>query len=167
MNSGLQRTRHFGRIMTMTLMSLAPLACASLTGADPLNVTVAGVEPLASQGMEAQLLVKLRVQNPNDTPLDYDGVALEFDVRGNTFAIGVSSAGGSVPRFSEVIIDVPVTVSAFRMLGQAIDMMRSDVSRPVTYEMKGKLNTADSRVVRFRTKGEFQLPAMKTSDGAG
>ena len=31
---------------------------------DPLQVTVAGIEPLESQGMEMRMLVKLRIQNP-------------------------------------------------------------------------------------------------------
>ena len=57
-------------------------ACAALAGREPVNVSVVGMEPMAGQGMEGRFLVKLRVQNPNDTPIDYDGVALELDVRG-------------------------------------------------------------------------------------
>src|SRR5262245_38182537 len=98
--------------------------CASLQGRDPLQVTVAGVEPLQSQGLELRMLVKLRVQNPNDAPVDYNGVALEMDVQGKTFATGVSDAQGSVPRFGDALISVPVTASAFRMAGQALGMMR-------------------------------------------
>jgi hypothetical protein len=62
--------------------------CATLRGEDPLQVTVAGIEPLQGEGMELRLMVKLRVQNPNDAPLDYRGVALEMNVQGKTFASG-------------------------------------------------------------------------------
>ena len=65
-------------------------ACATLTDHDPLQVSVAGIEPLPGEGFEMRLLVKLRVQNPNDEPVDYNGVALNLDVQGKKFASGVS-----------------------------------------------------------------------------
>src|SRR3954464_7010993 len=99
-------------------------ACASLQTRDPLQVMVAGIEPLQGEGMELRLLVKLRVQNPNDAPIDYNGVAVEMNVQGKTFATGVSDAHGNVPRFGDSLIQVPVTASAFRMARQAFGMMK-------------------------------------------
>ena len=104
------------------------------------------------------MLVKLRVQNPNDAPVEYNGVALEMTVQGKSFATGVSDAGGTVPRFGEAIITVPVTISAFQMLGQAFDMLRSVGGGKITYEMKGKLNGSGFNSTHFRTQGEFSLP---------
>lgn len=133
--------------------------CASLQSRDPLQVTVAGVEPLQGEGMELRLLVKLRVQNPNDAPVDYDGVALEMDVQGKTFATGVSDAHGSVPRFGESIIEVPVTASAFRMARQAMVLMGGKgLVDKISYELSGKLNGSGFSTVRFQNKGEFELP---------
>ena len=153
-------------VMTLAVVPMALQGCASLQGRDPPNVTVAGIEPLEGQGLELRMLVKLRVQNPNDAPIDYNGVALEMNVRGKTFASGVSDAGGSVPRFGEAVISVPVTVSAFSMLGQAFDMIRSGGSGPITYEMKGKLNGSGFNSTHFRTQGEFELPATGAADHA-
>jgi hypothetical protein len=45
-----------------------------------------------------------------------------MDVQGKTFATGVSDAGGSVPRFGDAIISVPVTVSALRMVRQRVEV---------------------------------------------
>ncbi|MDY6948336.1 MAG: LEA type 2 family protein [Pseudomonadota bacterium] len=144
---------------------LATAGCATLQGRDPLNVTVAGIEPLQGQGLELRMLVKLRVQNPNDTPVEYDGVAVEMDVRGKTFATGVSDSTGSVPRFGDAIINVPVTVSALRMARQAVDLIGRGSSGPITYEMSGKLNGATWNSMRFRTRGEFDLPTASTVEG--
>ena len=140
------------------------MGCATLQGRDPLQVTVAGIEPLQGQGMELRLLVKLRVQNPNDEPVDYNGVALQMDVQGKTFATGVSDASGSIPRFSEAVIEVPVTASAFRMLGQAVGMMTGDATDKIDYEMKGKLSSSAFKTVRFRTEGEFELPTAAAGE---
>jgi hypothetical protein len=78
---------------------------------DPVQITVAGIEPMAGEGLEMRMMVSLRVQNPNDTQIDYDGTYVKLIVQGKTFATGVSDASGSVPRFGEAVIAVPVTVS--------------------------------------------------------
>jgi LEA14-like dessication related protein len=131
--------------------------CASLQKKDPLTVTVAGVEPLQGQGLELRLNVKLRVQNPNDAPVDYNGVAVEMNVQGKTFASGVADVAGSVPRFGESVITVPVTISAFRMARQVMGAMKGGGIGKIDYEMKGKLSGGFSPT-RFATKGSFDLP---------
>src|SRR5512137_2444309 len=103
--------RSLMRISCLALATLLAAGCASLPKHDPLQVTVAGIESLPGEGMELRLLVKLRVLNPNDAPVDFDGVALNLDVQGKRFASGVSDEVGSVPRFGEAVVQVPVTVS--------------------------------------------------------
>lgn len=154
-------------IIALAYALLASAGCASLQGRDPLQVTVAGVEPLQGQGMELRMLVKLRVQNPNDAPIDYNGVAVEMNVQGKTFATGVSDASGSVPRFGEAIVSVPVTVSAFRLARQAVDMIQRGGKGTITYDMTGKLNGSLLNSMRFRTQGEFDLPASSAVNDAG
>ena len=135
------------------------VACAALETRDPLQVTVAGIEPLQGQGMELRMLVKLRVQNPNDAAIDFNGVSVKIDVQGKTFATGVSDEAGSVPRFGETVISVPVTSSAMRMVGQALGMMESKGTGKVTYALTGKLNGSGFGSVRFESSGDLQLPA--------
>ena len=52
------------------------------------------VEPLQGEGLEVRMLIKLRIQNPNDLPLDFNGVSVRMDVQGKRFATGVSDAVG-------------------------------------------------------------------------
>lgn len=122
-------------------------------------MSVAGITPLPGQGMELRMLVKLRVQNPNDLPIDYSGVALQMDVQGKTFASGVSDDTGAVPRFGEAVISVPVTISAFSMIRQAAGMMQGRDLKKISYEMKGKLASPGFGTRRFSTEGEFDLPS--------
>lgn len=138
--------------------SLVFAGCASMQKKDPLQVTVAGIEPLQGQGLELRLNVKLRVQNPNDAPVEYNGVAVEMDVQGKTFASGVADLAGTVPRYGESVITVPVTISAFRMARQVMGAMKGGGLDKIDYEMKGKLNSGFSPT-RFTTKGSFDLPA--------
>jgi len=120
---------------------------------------MAGVEPLQGQGLELRMLVKLRIQNPNDVPLDFNGVSVQMDVQGKRFATGVSDAAGSVPRFGETIVSVPVSISLFRIARQALDVATNQYRGKLEYEMSGKLAGPAFSSVRFNSKGEITLPA--------
>lgn len=128
--------------------------CTTLGGRDPLDVTVAGIEPMPEkgEGMELRLLVKLRVQNPNSAPVSYDGAYVKVQVQDKTFASGVTNAGGTIGGFSESVVEVPVTVSMFRMVRQFIGMKDGAPAEQIRYSMSGKLGSH-----RFSANGEFSL----------
>ena len=142
----------------LVLAWLVLAGCATWPGTDPLQVSLAGVESLPGEGLEVRMAVKLRIQNPNDAPVNYDGVALTLELRGLDFASGVSDVRGSVPRFGEAVLVVPVTVSAFAMAKQVYTFAMGDRSK-VTYVARGKLAGSGFGSTRFETKGEFDLPA--------
>lgn len=139
--------------------------CASLQGREPVQVIIAGVEPLQGEGLELRMLVKLRIQNPNDLPLEYNGVSVQMDVQGKRFASGVSNTVGSVPRFGEAIVEVPVSISVLRIARQAIDVMSSEYRDKLAYEMTGRLAGPAFNSVRFKSQGEFTLPAKVFESG--
>ena len=150
--------RHLQSLRLIALVLLLG-ACASLPSRDPLNVTVAGVESLPGEGMELRLLVKLRVQNPNDVPVEFDGVALNLDVQGRSFAQGVSAETGVVPRFGETVVAVPVTVSMLRMLRQLAGVLDGQPVERIAYSMNGKLSGVTMfSTHRFAADGDFVLP---------
>ncbi len=152
------RSHRFAPALTL-LATLMLAACASMPSRDPLQVSVAGIESLPGEGMELRLLVKLRVQNPNDAPIEFNGVSLNLDVMGRGFASGVSDQAGTVPRFGESVIAVPVTVSVMRMARQVLGMLDGKPVDKVTYSLTGKLNGASLfGTQRFTSKGEFELP---------
>jgi len=134
-------------------------ACASMPSKDPLQVSVAGIESMPGEGMELRLLVKLRIQNPNDAPIEFNGISLNLDVMGRDFASGVSDQAGTVPRFGEAVVAVPVTVSLMRMARQVIGMLDGKPVDKVTYSLTGKLNGVSLfGTQRFSSNGELDLP---------
>jgi LEA14-like dessication related protein len=156
------------RSALLALLAFAVLVssgCANLQRREPIDVIMVGVEPLQGEGLELRMLVKLRIQNPNDLPLDFDGVSVTMNVQGKRFATGVSDAGGSVPRFGEAIVNVPVSVSVLRIARQAVGVMTKEFRGTLTYEMSGKLAGPAFNSVRFKSNGEFTLPAEITRSG--
>jgi len=106
------------------------------------------------------MLVKLRVQNPNDSPVEYDGVFLKMEVLDKTFATGVSDQRGTIPRFGDAVVSVPMTVSTMRLALDALSLFASGGALPekITYRMEGKLNGPLFGSTSFQAAGEFAMP---------
>jgi len=137
--------------------ALALSACAGMPGREPLQVGVADIGSLPSEGLEARMLVKLRVQNPNDAPVEYSGVYVKLDVQGKTFATGVSDERGTIPRFGESVIGVPVTVSMLRVAVNALQMLGGNPVDKIHYKLEGKLDGPMFGSLRFQREGELSL----------
>lgn len=145
------------------LMLLSLSACALFPQRDPLNINVVGIEPLPSQGMELRFAVKLRLQNPNETTIDYNGVALDLEVNGHTLATGVSDQSGSIPRFSEGVLSVPVSISAFSVLRQTLGLSQTQRLDNLPYVLKGKLAGGLFGTMRFVDRGTLDLPGASST----
>ncbi len=138
--------------------------CANLPiGDDAPNVRVAGLEPLPTEGLEVRFALKLRVQNPNENALAYDGISVSLDLDGQGLASGVSNASGEIPRFSEELLTIPVTISAFslarQLFSRTADSAGSTPGESIVYTLKGKLGAVagKSGATRFSDGGELNL----------
>lgn len=138
--------------------------CAGLIGRPGLRVDLAGIDSLAGEGLELRFLLKLRVQNPGDADLRYDGVWAEIDLRGQTLASGGALVAGVVPRFGEVVVALPVTASGLSLARQALGWMRSARQAggvgPVSYVLRGRLGGAGLGGGSFEARGEIDWGAM-------
>lgn len=143
-------------VLSLLLLSLS--ACALFPDRDPVNINVVGLEPLPSQELEVRFAIKLRVQNPNDTAIDYNGIALDLDVNGHSLASGVSDQSGTIARFSETIVSVPVSVSAFSVLRQTLGLSQTQTLENLPYVLRGKLAGGVFGTRRFVDSGTLSLP---------
>lgn len=146
------------RHLTGLSLILALSACALFQGRDPVNISVIGIDPLPGQDLELRMAVKLRVQNPNETAIDFNGVALNLKVNGQPLAAGVSDQHGSIGRFSEQVLVVPVSITAFSVLRQAVGLSQMSSLDGMPYEVNGKLAGGAFGTMRFKDRGTFELP---------
>lgn len=154
------------RHLLLAAPTLLLAGCAALPGRDPVRVQLAGLDPLESEGLELRFLCRLRVQNPNDTAIDYRGVAVDLRVRGSPFASGVSDAAGTIPAFGEAVVQIPITISAINMARVVIGFAMGEGPRKVDYVMNGKLGGGPFGTQRFTSSGELTLPGTGgTSSG--
>ena len=148
-------------LIGLTLAGLA--GCAGMSSTDPLSIDVAGIEPLPGEGMELRLAVRVRIQNPNTTPVDYSGAALTLELNGRRLASGVTDTSGSVPRYGETVLTIPVTISAFDVARQLLGFMNEPNPEEIRYRVEGKLDGGLLGTRRFTDEGTFQLPARDPS----
>jgi len=150
------------RLGVAFLLSLALSACTTLGLREPIQVDVVGIEPMPGQGMEGRFLVRLRVQNPNDEPVTYDGVHVTLELRGNRLASGVSDERGTVPRFGEAVLAVPMSIPLSALVRQALDFASGGAPR-ADYRLRGRLAGPAFGGVSFESRGDLALPGS----GAG
>jgi hypothetical protein len=146
---------------SLLLLASFIAGCSTLPNRDPLSIDVAGIEPLPGEGLELRLSVRVRIQNPNDTPVEYSGAALNLDLNGRKLASGVSDATGTVPRYGETVLEIPVTISALSMARQVLGFTNAQDQRDVSYSVRGKLEGGVFGTRRFRDEGTFELPAER------
>ncbi len=154
----------FGFACFYVVMVMIIGGCAAFQPADPLDVTVAGIESLPSEGLELRMSVRLRIQNPNDRQIDYDGLSVRLIVLEKTFATGVSDQRGTIPRFGTEVIPVAVTISPLRVAWNTVGFLINDNrSDKVHYELEGKINRVGFGSMGFRTDGELRLPVPSST----
>jgi LEA14-like dessication related protein len=142
------------------LLGLALIGCATR---EPLKVSLAGIAPLEGAGMETRFMARIRVQNPNDTPVAFDGLSVEVELNGRSFASGVSDTSGEIARFGESLVELPVTVPGSAIIRQVLGFMMGDRSK-VTYRVRGFFNTEGSGRARFDSTGEIDLPTSPSDN---
>ncbi len=147
--------------------------CATLSGnADGPSVRVIGIDPLPSEGLEARFALKLRVQNPNESALSYDGLSVSLDLDGKGLASGVSDITGEIPRFSEEVLTVPVSISAFSVFRQLLALAEdakgagNALNRPIAYKLRGKLGAGKGTfgATRFTDSGVLDFLASEKTE---
>lgn len=139
--------------------------CATLPNADSPSVRVVGLDPLPSEGLEVRFALKLRVENPNESALAYDGLSVKLDLDGRGLASGVSNAAGEIPRFSDTVLTVPVSISAFGVVRQLLALTDTSegagnlLNQPIEYKLNGKLGAPEGslRATRFSDSGSLDL----------
>ncbi|MFV3290239.1 LEA type 2 family protein [Pseudomonas sp. NY11955] len=152
------RLYRYTRLYLILLLTSGLAACALFQPRDPVNISVIGIEPLPGQELELRMAVKMRVQNPNEAPIDYNGIAINLEVNGQPLAAGVSDQQGHIGRYDEAVIVMPVSITAFSFLRQAYGLGKVDSLQGLPYTLRGKLAGGLLGTVRFTDEGKLDLP---------
>ena len=140
-------------------------ACAALSMQEPLSVTIADLKPIEVGVLEQRYALKVRVLNPNDIEIAFDGAVFDLEVNDVAFAKGVSNQKSVIPRFGEAVIDVQAVSGLQNILMQINELLKGERTT-LTYRIKGRLHTGGFGYTRFDSSGEIALPAGMRKSGS-
>ena len=148
--------------MTKGLLALLCAAslggCAALSVREPLNVSIADLRPIEVGVLEQRYALKVRLLNPNDAEIVFDGVVFDLEINDTPFARGVSNQSSVIPRFGEALIDVQAVSGLQNILRQINELLKGEKTS-LTYRIKGRLHGGGFGFTRFDSSGEIAIPA--------
>ena len=122
--------------------------------------------PIEVGFLEQRYAMKVRVLNPNDAEIVFDGVVFDLEINGKPFAKGVSSQSSVIPRFGEAVIDVQV-VSGIQNILRQINELAKGNRTALTYRITGRLHSGGLfGFVNFDSSGEITLPTGNGKTGS-
>lgn len=129
------------RFLVLTWLAAAGLAwglgCASFgTVLEPPGVTVVNIEPLSTTGFEQRFQVDLRLSNPNERPLEVDGLRFDLEVNGQRLARGQTGTAVTVPRLGDAMLSVEATTTILDVFKQVMAMQ---TAKGIRYRVTGRV----------------------------
>jgi LEA14-like dessication related protein len=153
-----------GFLLCLCAISLG--ACAAFGLREPLSVTIADLKPIEVNVLEQRYAMKIRLLNPNDVEISFDGAVFDLEINGIPFAKGVSAQQSVIPRFGEAVIDVQVVSGLQNILRQINELLKGDRTS-LTYRIKGRLHSPGSfGFTSFDSSGEIELPKGSGKSGS-
>jgi LEA14-like dessication related protein len=136
------------------LVGFSLFACAS---ADRPVVTLASVKLAGLSLFEQRFMTTLRVQNHSSAYLALQGVSVEVELGGTTFARGVSPTSLVLPAYGQDTIRVETVSTTSDLVRQLRDLAKGGDLK-VKYRLKGRLQPRDrSDAIPFNDKGVISL----------
>lgn len=155
--------RTLAALAALLVVLAIPAGCTSLfPRLETPRLSLVSVEMAEATLFEQRLVVRLRVQNPNDIALPVRGLTVDFELAGQQFAQGVSARAFEVPAFGEAEFDMMITANAATALLKLATQGDALKREALDYRIRGKLNTRLGmlRSVPFEETGKIPLKAL-------
>lgn len=143
--------------------------CAAMYGLkeDP-KISLADIRIQDIKAMEGVFLIKLRVLNPNDVPIDLHGVNCDLEINNRHFANGIGDSKQSVPAFGTAVVPVEVYASVLDVITSFADLLHTagklpSKDKPVPYSLQGIVRVGIhgfKKEVPFKSSGEFSFNGL-------
>ncbi len=131
--------------------------CASALQLEAPNLSVVSIKMQSADIFSQRVLVRMRVQNPNDRALPIKGITYRIEVNDAELANGVSDTPFTVPAMGEAEFDVNLTANLASALSQLLG--RRGNSDSLDYRLIGNvaLSSGFLRRIPFDERGSVKL----------
>lgn len=147
----------------LSLLAVALLAsCSLLPKLEAPDVQLVGLQLLPSQGMEQQIRVSLRIQNPNNRDIPLDGLSLKLGLAGHDLLSGGNKLATTLPALGSTRMDVDLSLNLLAGLGLVQTLMKNP-NQPLEYHLTGKAFMSETLMpnVPFEHKGTIVVQQQR------
>jgi LEA14-like dessication related protein len=138
------------------------IGCSGLpfgNGIEVPDVQIADVMPVEGPGLVPRARVDLTLTNPNNVPLEINGMRLQLDFNDLRLAVGQTDQVVTLPRLGEASMSIVLTSSLTDLLRQFSELRRPGLfrrlllRRSIEYEIRGDifLQAPENRTLHFRS----------------
>lgn len=138
-------------------LALMLAGCATVDDARPPTIQLSNLRLGAGGLLNQELMIEIRVGNPNDFDLPLTGLTFQLDVNGQPFADGLSNAAVNVPRLGYATVPVTGQTNILSVLRQLMFLGKSDL---ITYRLHGTAYVGRlgiNQSVPYERTGELSL----------
>lgn len=131
-------------------------ACAGLNNFQTPEARLSDMRMLQSSLLEQRILTTIAISNPNDAPLEVDGLRFKLEINDRPFATGMSGERVTVPRFGRAEIPAEASVALLDIFRQVMALPERE---DMTYRLSGTLFLTGMlhRSADFEWKGGLRL----------
>jgi len=124
----------------ITLFLLSGCATMNLDYEEP-SVELVSFKALPTNGFEQNFEIGLKLTNPNNFELPFNGISYQLNVAGETLAHGVAANIPTAEAYGESRFVVPISTS---LLGgiKVIKALMDSKGQDISYQLKAKLDIA-------------------------
>jgi LEA14-like dessication related protein len=152
-NLSLRRWRLVCAAALITLVS----GCASVANLQAPDLSVVSMKLQSADLFEQRLLVRMRVQNPNERELPIKGITYRIEIDDAQLAQGESNTPFTVPALGEAEFDVQVRANLASALSKFLSRKKGDDT--LEYRLVGDVSLASGflRRIPFDERGSVKL----------
>ena len=154
------------RVAALLLIVLLT-GCASVEHAQPPTIQLSNLR-LGTPGLLSQeLLLEIRIGNPNDFALPVNGLTFQLDVNGQRFADGLSNDSVTVPRLGYATMSVTGSADTLAIVRQVLSLGNRE---RMTYRLHGTAyvgHLGRNTPLSYDRKGELSLLPDSRKDQQG
>ena len=144
------------RRMTVLFLLIFSLlsGCNTVSEVEQPHVSVENIEFGRGGFLDQQMLLTLRLTNPNDFDIPIDGLRAKMDMNGQPFAQGVSNYRAVLPRLGSAVVPLEANISVMDMVRQVMTLGRA---KTFDYTLYGDVFVVGQsfRNVPFEKTGNF------------
>jgi LEA14-like dessication related protein len=129
-----------GPFIFLLFLTALVSGCASLiTPMDPPKVSLEDFSSLPAEGAGPRFQIKLRVQNPNEQPLDISGISYGIELSGQEVISGVSNDIPMIEGYGEGVVTLDASLKLFQVLRLLASIGQTPTDE-LTYRFTAKID---------------------------